>query len=75
MVSGQAGPCVGNTVAIPRLGFPGLCLHDGPLALRVADYTSTFSAGVSAGASWDKVLVYGLLRLMDRRCRIVSDSP
>lgn len=58
MVSGQAGPCVGNTVAIPRLGFPGLCLHDGPLALRVADYTSTFSAGVSAGASWDKALMY-----------------
>ncbi|KAF1970915.1 hypothetical protein BU23DRAFT_201673 [Bimuria novae-zelandiae CBS 107.79] len=58
MVSGQPGPCVGNTVAIPRLGFPGLCLHDGPLALRVADYTSTFSAGVSAGASWDKALMY-----------------
>lgn len=58
MVTGQAGPCVGNIVAIPRLGFGGLCLHDGPLAIRVADYASVFSAGVSAGASWDKDLMY-----------------
>lgn len=49
MVTGQAGPCVGNIVAVPRLGFRGLCLHDGPLAIRVADYASVFPAGVSAG--------------------------
>ncbi|KAL6711093.1 hypothetical protein ACN47E_006968 [Coniothyrium glycines] len=58
MVTGQAGPCVGNIVAIPRLGFPGLCLQDGPLAIRVADYASVFSAGVSAGATWDKQIMY-----------------
>jgi beta-glucosidase len=58
MVTGQAGPCVGNIVAIPRLGFGGLCLQDGPLAIRVADYASVFSAGVSAGATWDKSIMY-----------------
>ncbi|KAI4930015.1 hypothetical protein J4E85_004638 [Alternaria conjuncta] len=58
MVTGQAGPCVGNIVAIPRLGFPGLCLQDGPLGIRVADYASVFSAGVSAGATWDKDIMY-----------------
>ncbi|KAF2124987.1 glycoside hydrolase family 3 protein [Dothidotthia symphoricarpi CBS 119687] len=58
MVTGQAGPCVGNIVAIPRLGFQGLCLQDGPLAIRVADYASVFSAAVSAGASWNKTLLY-----------------
>lgn len=58
MVTGQAGPCVGNIVAIPRLNFSGLCLQDGPLAIRVADYASVFSAGVSAGASWNKTLFY-----------------
>jgi beta-glucosidase len=51
MVTGQAGPCVGNIVAIPRLNFTGLCLHDGPLAIRVADFASVFSAGVSTGKS------------------------
>lgn len=58
MVTGQAGPCVGNIVAIPRLGFNGLCLQDGPLAIRVADFASVFAAGVSTGASWDKDLMY-----------------
>ncbi|KAH7382479.1 glycoside hydrolase superfamily [Phaeosphaeria sp. MPI-PUGE-AT-0046c] len=58
MVTGQAGPCVGNIVAIPRLNFSGLCLHDGPLAIRVADYASVFSAGVSVGASWDRSIMY-----------------
>jgi beta-glucosidase len=58
MVTGQPGPCVGNIVAIPRLGFGGLCLQDGPLAIRVADYASVFAAGVSAAATWDKGILY-----------------
>jgi len=59
MVTGTPGPCVGNIVAIPRLGFPGLCLQDGPLAIRVADYASVFPAGVSTAASFDRDLMYG----------------
>ena len=58
MVTGYPGPCVGNILAVPRLGFPGLCLQDGPLAIRVADYASVFPAGVSAAASWDRTLMY-----------------
>lgn len=45
-------------MAIPRLNFSGLCLHDGPLSIRVADYASVFSAGVSAAATWDKAIMY-----------------
>lgn len=58
MVTGYPGPCVGNILAIPRLNFPGLCLQDGPLAIRVADYASVFAAGVSVAASWDRTLMY-----------------
>ncbi|KAF2181119.1 glycoside hydrolase family 3 protein [Zopfia rhizophila CBS 207.26] len=58
MVTGTPGPCVGNIYQIPRLGFPGLCLQDGPLAIRVADYASVFSAGVSAAATWDKEILH-----------------
>lgn len=58
MVTGTPGPCVGNILAVPRLGFPGLCLQDGPLALRNADYTSVFSAGVAIAATWDKDIMY-----------------
>ena len=63
MVTGQAGPCVGNIVAIPRLGFGGLCLQDGPLAIRVADYASVFAAGVSSKfAAWFTPIFYPHLR-------------
>jgi beta-glucosidase len=58
MVTGTPGPCVGNIIAIPRLGFQGLCLQDGPLAIRVTDYASVFPAGVSAAASFDRQLIY-----------------
>lgn len=58
MVTGTPGPCVGNIVAVPRLGFNGLCLQDGPLSIRVADYASVFQAGVSAASTWDKEILY-----------------
>ena len=58
MVTGVDGPCVGSIAPIPRLGFGGLCLQDGPLAIRQADYASVFPAGLTAAASWDKDLIY-----------------
>ncbi|KAL4862485.1 hypothetical protein BDV12DRAFT_207188 [Aspergillus spectabilis] len=58
MVTGQYGPCVGNIVAIPRLNFPGLCLQDGPLSIRVADYASVFPAGVTVASTWDRKVLY-----------------
>src|SRR6266498_4071521 len=34
MVTGTLGaPCVGGIAPIPRVGFKGLCLQDGPLAI------------------------------------------
>lgn len=58
MVTGRPGPCVGNILAIPRLGFGGLCLQDGPLAIRTVDYASVFPAGVTTAASFDRQLMY-----------------
>ncbi|KAK0966908.1 hypothetical protein LTR91_017353 [Friedmanniomyces endolithicus] len=53
LVTGTPGPCVGNIGPIERLGFKGLCLQDGPLAIREATYASVFPAGLSVAASWD----------------------
>lgn len=63
LVTGVTGPCVGSIAPITRLGFSGLCLQDGPLSIRLADYVSVFPAGLSAAASWDRDLIYqrGLL--------------
>ncbi|KAK7522972.1 glycoside hydrolase family 3 protein [Phyllosticta citriasiana] len=55
--TGAPGPCVGNVAPIPRVGFKGLCLQDGPLSIRQATYASVFPAGLSTAASWDRDLM------------------
>ncbi|OCK84763.1 glycoside hydrolase family 3 protein [Lepidopterella palustris CBS 459.81] len=50
--------CVGNTGPVARLGFPSLCLQDGPLGIRFADNITAFPAGVTVGATWNKDLMY-----------------
>lgn len=52
------GPCVGNTYAVPRIGYPSLCLQDGPLGVRYAANVSAFPAGIQAAATWDRELIY-----------------
>lgn len=52
------GMCVGNTGPVDRLGFPSLCLQDGPLGLRFADNATAWPAGVTVGATWNKDLMY-----------------
>ncbi|EEA19214.1 beta-glucosidase, putative [Talaromyces marneffei ATCC 18224] len=49
LVTGVTGPCA---------SFNGLCLQDGPLAIRQASYASVFPAGVSVAATWDRDLLY-----------------
>jgi len=51
-------PCIGSIGAIPRLNFSGFCLMDGPAGIRAADLASSFPAGLTAAASWDKDLIY-----------------
>lgn len=52
------GPCVGNTGSIPRLGFPNLCLADSAHGVRLTDNVTAFPPGITAGATWDKDLIY-----------------
>ncbi|KAF2101573.1 putative glycosyl hydrolase [Rhizodiscina lignyota] len=50
--------CSGNIIAIPRLGFPGLCVSDAGNGLRDTDYVSSYPNGISVGASWNKKLAH-----------------
>ncbi|GAB7360059.1 hypothetical protein MBLNU230_g7581t1 [Neophaeotheca triangularis] len=52
------GLCVGNTGPVDRLGFPSLCLQDGPLGLRFVDNATAWPAGITVGATWNKELMY-----------------
>lgn len=70
MVTGDiTGSCDGNIDAIPRLNFSGLCLHDGPTAIRIADLASIFPAGVTVATTWDKDLMYARGLLMGEEFR------
>ncbi|KAI4168312.1 MAG: hypothetical protein LQ343_006479 [Gyalolechia ehrenbergii] len=57
-VGWQGERCVGETGAIPRLGFRGLCLQDSPLGIRLTDYNSAFPAGVNVAATFDRGLAF-----------------
>ncbi|ETI28307.1 hypothetical protein G647_00756 [Cladophialophora carrionii CBS 160.54] len=52
----ESDKCVGNTGAIPRIGFPSLCMQDGPLGIRFADYVTAFPAGINVAATWSREL-------------------
>ncbi|EOD49601.1 putative beta-glucosidase g protein [Neofusicoccum parvum UCRNP2] len=69
LLTGAPGPCVGNIAPIPRVGFKGLCLQDGPLAIRQADYASAFPAGLTAAASWDRSLIHERGKLLGEEFR------
>jgi beta-glucosidase len=43
--------CAGNIAAIPRLGFPGLCLQDASNGVRGTDLVNGYPSGVHVGAS------------------------
>ncbi|KAK4653702.1 beta-glucosidase [Podospora pseudocomata] len=49
--------CIGKTGSVPRLGFEGFCLMDGPLGVRYVDKASAFPAGMNAAATFSKRLI------------------
>ena len=50
--------CVGTTGPAYRVGFPSLCLQDGPLGLRFVDHSTAFPAALTVGATWNRDLMY-----------------
>ncbi|KAK1478487.1 beta-glucosidase [Colletotrichum cuscutae] len=60
MITGNssAGNCIGVIAPIPRLGFKGICMLDGPSAVNRADLVSIFPAGITAAATWDREMIH-----------------
>ena len=63
------GLCVGNTGPANAVGFPSLCLQDGPLGLRFADNITASPAGITVGATWSPALMYKRGRMMGHEAR------
>jgi beta-glucosidase len=51
------GNCVGNVSPVSSIGFPSLCLQDGPLGVRYAESVTAFTPGVQAASTWDRDLI------------------
>ncbi|KAI1358193.1 glycoside hydrolase superfamily [Xylaria arbuscula] len=51
------GACVGNTPAVSSIGYPSLCLQDGPLGVRYAKGVNAFTPGIQAASTWDRALI------------------
>ncbi|KAF8476248.1 putative beta-glucosidase F [Kalaharituber pfeilii] len=68
-VGWSMGRCVGNTGPVDRLGFPSLCAQDGPLGLRFNDLNTAFPAGITTGATWDRVLMHERGRAMGEEAK------
>lgn len=56
-VNGDNG-CVGKSGSVPRLGFPGFCLHDAGNGVRATDGVNAYASGISIGASWNSTLAF-----------------
>lgn len=50
--------CAGFVPGIPRLGFHGFCLADGPNGPRNTDGVSAWPSGMHVGASWNLDLAH-----------------
>lgn len=56
--SSDQNVCAGNTGSIPRLGWPGMCLHDAGNGVRATDFVNSYPSAIHAGAAWDRNLAY-----------------
>ncbi|KAF9452890.1 glycoside hydrolase family 3 protein [Macrolepiota fuliginosa MF-IS2] len=57
---GAGSRCVGNIPAIQPItgrGWPGLCLEDSPLGVRLADFVTGFPTGVNTAATFNRALI------------------
>ncbi|KAI0860945.1 glycoside hydrolase family 3 protein [Xylaria cubensis] len=66
--------CAGNTGTVPRLNWPGLCLHDAGNGVRATDLVTSFPSALHVGASWDRNLTYqrGLYMGMEFKAKGVN---
>ncbi|KJZ75558.1 hypothetical protein HIM_05021 [Hirsutella minnesotensis 3608] len=48
--------CAGNSGSVPRLRWPGMCLHDAGNGVRATDMVNAYPAGLHVGAAWDRGL-------------------
>jgi hypothetical protein len=64
-----SGLCIGNTAPISKINWPGLCLQDSPLAVRMAYNVTGGIAGINTAATFDRNLALQRAREMGSEFR------
>ncbi|KAF7364847.1 Glycoside hydrolase family 3 protein [Mycena venus] len=54
---GSSSRCIGNTFAVPSINFPGFCLEDSPVGVRLASNASTFPAAMNVASTFNRTLM------------------
>ncbi|KAJ6504672.1 glycoside hydrolase family 3 protein [Mycena vitilis] len=49
--------CIGNTFPASSIGFPGFCLEDSPLGVRLASNVSAFPPAINVAATFNRTLM------------------
>ncbi|KAJ7069487.1 glycoside hydrolase family 3 protein [Mycena amicta] len=49
--------CIGNTFEVPSINFPGFCLEDSPLGVRLASNVSAFPAAINVASTFNRTLM------------------
>ncbi|KAJ7643791.1 glycoside hydrolase family 3 protein [Roridomyces roridus] len=49
--------CIGNTNPVASINFPGFCLEDSPLGVRLASNVSAFPPAINAAATFNRTLM------------------
>ncbi|KAI0964787.1 glycoside hydrolase superfamily [Xylaria arbuscula] len=57
-ISDDDSSCSGIIPPIPRVNFTGLCLSDAGNGPRTTNFVSSWPAGISVGASWNRELAH-----------------
>lgn len=52
-VKNDTSGCGGNIPAINRLGFPGMCLQDGPNGIKGSELVNGYPSGIHIGARYE----------------------
>lgn len=61
--------CGGEVAGVSRLGFPGMCLNDGPNGLHSLEAVTAYASGITIGASWNKDLALARAQQMGKEAR------
>ncbi|GKT50518.1 putative beta-glucosidase M [Colletotrichum spaethianum] len=48
--------CAGMIPGVPRLGFPGICVQDGPNGLHGIEAVNGYASAITVGAAWNRGL-------------------